>query len=248
MFLGFFKTPLLRELERKGIENIHYFTQGKRGVIFTGVLDKSKLIKTHFPSKKNLIKVAIKIKRKESKALERIKNEVNWLKVLNNENIGPRLLFYDKEYFVYGFVEGKFILDWIKDNGKEEIKKILIQILEQCFVMDILKVNKEEMHHPLKHIVIDRNNKSVLLDFERCNKTEKPKNVTQFIEFIFRVKKELGAKQIGVDEGDLRKLSMDYKNTYNDITFKNIIKCLNILNDYLKNMNIQRYIGLMRSV
>ncbi|MBU0456609.1 MAG: methyltransferase [Nanoarchaeota archaeon] len=221
-----FKTPLLRELERKGIENIHYFTQGKRGVIFTGVLDKSKLIKTHFPSKKNLIKVAIKIKRKESKALERIKNEVNWLKVLNNENIGPRLLFYDKEYFVYGFVEGKFILDWIKDNGKEEIKKILIQILEQCFVMDILKVNKEEMHHPLKHIVIDRNNKSVLLDFERCNKTEKPKNVTQFIEFIFRVKKELGAKQIGVDEGDLRKLSMDYKNTYNDITFKNIIKAL----------------------
>ena len=77
------KSKLLRELERKGIEEIKYLTHGKRGNIFTGIIDKSKLVKKYFPSKKNLVKVAIKVTREESKAIGRIENEANWLKVLN---------------------------------------------------------------------------------------------------------------------------------------------------------------------
>ena len=46
-------------------------------------------------------------------------------------------------------------------------------------------MDKEEMHHPYKHIIIDRKTKKpVLLDFERCHKTQEPKNVTQFCSYI----------------------------------------------------------------
>ena len=43
------------------------------------------------------------------------------------------------------------------------------------------------------------------------SKTEKPKNVTQFVEFICRLKEELSRKNINVDVEQLRKLSRIYK-------------------------------------
>ena len=178
------KSPLLNEFERKGIEDIHYLTHGKRGNIYTGFWNKNIFNKKQLGKK--LIKVAIKTKRKESQAQNRIKNEVNWLKVINKKGLGPQLLFYGETYFVYQFVEGDFILDYFKKNNKEKTKKVLINVLKQCFVLDKMGINKEEMHHPLKHIVIDK--KPVLLDFERTKKTEKPKNVTQFVEFLVRFK------------------------------------------------------------
>jgi putative serine/threonine protein kinase len=175
------KSEVLRKLESRGVSEIKYFAHGKRGNVFVGVFDKSKLIKTHF-AKPERVKVAIKVKRKESLAVERMKNEVRWLRVLNRSGIGPKLLFYGENFLVYEFVEGEFILEWIDKN--KENKKILIKVMEQCFEMDKLGVNKEEMHRPLKHIIIDKMDKPVLIDFERCYEAKKPHNVTQFGQFL----------------------------------------------------------------
>jgi len=218
------KSKLLRELESKNIEDIGYLTHGKRGDIFVGKVDKSKLIKTHFPSKKNIVKVAIKVKRRESKAIGRIENEVKWLKLLNKNGIGPRLMFSSENYFVYRFVEGEFILGWIKksDSEKKEISNVLVDLLKQCKKMDDLSVNKEEMHHPQKHILINERNEPVLLDFERCHQTEKPGNVTQFIEFICRVEKELAKKDFKIDVNKLRELAKEYKGSYANEVFNEI--------------------------
>jgi release factor glutamine methyltransferase len=205
------KTNLLRELESKLLENIHYFARGKRGVIYTATQDKSKLVKTHLTSKKNIIKVAIKTSRADSGAINRIQTEVNWLKILNKENIGPRFLFHDKNYLVYLFVEGIFILDWVKEHNKDEIKQVLMNLLNQCYIMDKMGVNKEEMHHPLKHVIVTKENQPILLDFERCSRTINPKNVTQFIEFICRLKGELDSKGFNIKIEQLRGLALSYK-------------------------------------
>jgi release factor glutamine methyltransferase len=204
------KSKLLRELERKNIVSIRYLTHGKRGNIFTGTLDKSKFIKSHF-ARKNEVKVGIKVKRAESLAVERMRNEANWLKVLNKKGVGPRFLFSGEDYLVYEFVEGEFVLDWVVDHDGEEIVGMLIKVLEQCYILDQLMVNKEEMHRPHKHILITKRNYPMMLDFERCSKTEKPKNVTQFVEFISRLKEELSRKDIKIDVEQLRKSSRIYK-------------------------------------
>ncbi len=201
------KSKLLRELEAKLLENITYFTEGKRGLIYTADLERSKLIKSHF-AKKNKIKVAIKA---EKRGLGRVANEITWLKVLNKRGIGPKLLFHSKEYFVYPFIEGEFILDWIKDKSKKEIKQVLSDVMGQCYILDKLFVTKEEMHHPHKHILIDKYGKAHLLDFERCTKTDKPKNVTQFVEFICRIGKELDNKGFNVKVELLRGKAKEYK-------------------------------------
>jgi len=207
------KSKLLRELERKGVENIKYLTHGKRGNIFIGIIDKSKLVKKFFPSKTNIVKVGIKVKREESKAMSRMENESNWLKVLNKKNIGPRYMFSGEDYLVYQFAEGEFILDWAKDKPIEEVKKVLLEVLEQCYIMDSLGVNKEEMHHPMKHIIVGE--KVVMLDFERCSRTEKPKNVTQFVEFICRT-------EFGFDKDQLRELAQEYKKDLSQEKFDSI--------------------------
>ncbi|MBT6774644.1 methyltransferase [Candidatus Woesearchaeota archaeon] len=219
------KSKILKELERKNIENLKYLTHGKRGNIFTGISDKSKRVKTHF-AKKEIVKVGIKVKRKESSAIERMRNEANWLKILNKKNIGPRLLFSGEDYLVYEFVEGEFILDWIKDNNKKDIQKVLVAVLKQCFELDQLGVNKEEMHHPLKHIIVTKDNHPVLLDFERCSRSDKVKNVTQFVEFICRIREELENKDIKLNKIDLREKAKSYKDDINPKNLEIIIKYL----------------------
>jgi len=220
------KSSLLRDLESKSIENISYYAKGKRGLVFTGIFDRSKLIKTHLPSKKELIKVAIKTKRPESKAENRIENEAYWLKVLNPLGIGPQLFFSAEDYLVTEFLDGELIHDWIASNGKKEILKVLLQLLEQCRILDELNVNKEELHHPQKHIIVDDLNRPVMIDFERCSKVERPQNVTQFIEFLARVDKELVKKQIKLPRELLKKAAQEYKQDFSYPKFEIIAKII----------------------
>jgi len=164
------KSKLLLLLEKKKINCIKKFAKGKRGIIYVGNL-KGK-------------KVAIKVKLRDSLAKGNIANEVKWLKILNKKNIGPRLISSSKNYFIYEFIDGKFIADFINNcDSKKIITATLKNILQQCRTLDKLKVNKAEMHHPHKHIIV-KNNRPALIDFERCRKTKKPKNVTQFCQFI----------------------------------------------------------------
>ena len=66
--------------------------------------------------------------------------------------------------------------------------------------MDKMNIDKEEMHHPYKHIIIEKKSKKpVLIDFERCHKTIDQKNVTQFCsyiisDFMLNVLKQKGIK------------------------------------------------------
>tara|TARA_Y100000310_G_scaffold345226_1_gene462889 strand:+ start:7939 stop:9138 length:1200 start_codon:yes stop_codon:yes gene_type:complete len=219
------KTQLLRELERQELENIHYLTSGKRGTIYIGILEKSKRIKTHF-AKKQSIKVGIKTKKEDSNAQNTIANEAYWMRTLNKHGIGPKYLFHSKNYVVYEFVKGQFILDWIESHKKTEIIATLKQILNQCYQLDKLQVNKEELHHPYKHILVTKENNAIMLDFERCSKTEKPQNVTQCIEFFTRIEQELAKTKIILDKQTLRRLAQEYKDTYAQNAFKDILKQL----------------------
>ena len=120
---------MLKRIEEKNIKNVKYFEKGKRGIIFTG-------------NHKNK-KIAIKIKNPDSSAVLRISNEIEFLKILNKKGIGPKLLFYDKNYLIYKFIDGEFIANYLKNNKKENIKKVIKNLMNQMFIMDKLKMNKE---------------------------------------------------------------------------------------------------------
>ena len=85
---------------------------------------------------------------------------------------------------MYYFVEGSLLPEFlIKEKNKEKKRKIIIKILNQARTLDKLKINKLEFTRPLKHIFIKGNNVTII-DFERSYYTEKPKNVTQFCQYL----------------------------------------------------------------
>ena len=182
-----------------------YFSKGKRGKIY---LENSYAIKKASPV--------------------RINNEVKWLRILNKHRMGPKLINYSKNHFRYRFIKGDFIIDFIKKSKKLLIKKILINVLKQCRMMDKLKVNKKEMHHPVKHIIV-KNNKAFMIDFERCFKTNKPKNVTQFSQFIMsnNLEELLNKKGFKINKIKLLKILIKYKHNQNERNFKRILRLIN---------------------
>ncbi|MBS3101425.1 methyltransferase [Candidatus Woesearchaeota archaeon] len=204
------KNELLKKLERRGISNARYLAKGHRGVIFTG-LYKNK-------------KIAVKSKNPQSAAVGRIENEAKWLERLNKSKIGPKLLIHDRDYFAYEYIGGDFIIDCLKKSSKGKIKKIIKDIFSQMLALDKLKIDKEEMHHPIKHVIVSKN-KPYLIDFERAHYSKSPKNVTQFCQFLMGgyAMEILRGKKIAIDNGRLIQLAKVYKNNPNRANFRKIV-------------------------
>nr|MBA4404714.1 hypothetical protein [Nanoarchaeum sp.] len=184
------------------LKNVQYFAKGKRSIVYTGEYNKTK--------------VAIKTKSPESKAVDRLANEANYLRLLNKHKIGPKLITSGKDYIIYKFVQGELFIDYIKRNKDFEIIK---KILEQCRTLDKLKINKLEFTHPIKHIFIEKN-KITIIDFERCYKTNNPKNVTQFCQFL------INSDIFNLKNEKFKEILIKYKKDQNNKNFKEILKII----------------------
>ena len=186
----------------KDIKEITYLAKGKRGVIYTGILKGEK--------------VSIKKKHPDSEAIGRIKNEANFLKILNKYKIGPELIRTGKDYLVYIYVEGVFLPEFLKKEKNNERKnKVLINILKQARILDKLKINKLEFTRPLKHVFV-KYPKVVIIDFERSYYTKNPKNVTQFCQYLIK----------GNYMKNNLKVFKNYKENQTEKNFKEILKLI----------------------
>ena len=159
--------------------------------------------------------IVVKVEREDSKAVNRILNEAFWLKMLNKKGIGPKFLKLEGNKVYMEFIEGEKILDYAKKASKKELNKVLVELLEQCRILDKMQVNKLEMNHPMKHVLV-RKNKVVMIDFERCKRTENPKNVTQVCQFLSRYFKIVG----------ILEKAKSYKEDFSENSYKEIKKCL----------------------
>ena len=210
------KSRFLKDAEKHGLKQVIYFTKGKRGWIY----------KANYKGKQ----VCIKRKIPQSAALKTIENEARYLKLLNRYGIGPRFYFKTKNYLVIEFVDGKPIEEFIKSTDDAElIKKVLFTVFKKCRKMDQLKINKEEMHHPRKHIIVELRKKKpivTLIDFDRAHKTQKPKNVTQFCQYLISTKMIglLEEKGIFIDKGVMLHKAREYKHNPTKKNFEQILK------------------------
>jgi len=210
------KSRFLKDAEKHGLKQVIYFAKGKRGWVY----------KAYYKGKK----ICIKRKISQSAALKTIENEAKYLKLLNRYNIGPKFYFKTKKYLVIEFVDGKPIEEFIRStNDAELIKKVLFIIFKKCRKLDQLKINKEEMHHPRKHIIVGLRKKKpivTLIDFERAHKTQKPKNVTQFCQYLISTKmiRLLEEKGIFIDKGIMLHRAREYKHNPTKKNFNQILK------------------------
>jgi len=202
------------KLRIKGIKQIEFLTKGKRGYVYTGIYKNKK--------------VAIKIKNPDSKAESRIQNEIKFTKLLNKYKIAPKFLFADKKgsYLLQEYINGIFFPEFAEKNNKIKIKKVIVDVFKQCYILDQLKIDKEEMHNPYKHIIVAKQNKPFLIDFERCHYVIAGKNVTQFATyFISRFMENLlKKKKIKINRKKMISTAQIYKHCQTKENLYAIIK------------------------
>lgn len=113
--------------------------------------------------------------------------EVRYLTILQRRNFVPKLFGFNAEELriEMEFVNGTFIRDFVRERDFEDVIEVLKRCLDVCFYLDRMRVQKEEMNHPQKHVIVA--DRIVFIDFERAYENPNPSNVTQFLEYVRKV-------------------------------------------------------------
>ena len=138
---------------------------------------------------------AIKVFRREF--IYNFFKEAKFLTLLQPFDFIPRLYCVDFKNLklVMERVEGERIGNLFREATKGRkytvFENVVMKCLDICFLLDSLCIQKEEMHRPDKHIIVQRN-RVVLIDFERSHFTKKPSNLSQFVSYLpFKIDDEL---------------------------------------------------------
>ena len=212
-------TFIIFEGEKK-VGNISVLGKGTTSIVLKGVKDD----KT----------VAIKVLRKDANRPSVI-DEAKRLELANKVGVGPKLIGYRDKVLVMEYVEGKGIVEGLKglldQHQIPEIKRIIKDLLTQCYNLDRLGLDHGELSYADKHVIITRNMRPVIIDFESASTTRKTANLTSIIQYIFyRLPYSEHIRQIfGItDLNALYSLLRRYKREKSDDIFKSILEFLGL--------------------
>ena len=147
-----------------------FLARGKRSIVYR-VLNSDAVVKTPHPT---------------TKACNHLAIEARFLEILNRHGIGPKLISYREGELKMAYVPGERIDRFLARADRNTCEAVLQKVISQLAVMDRLGINKAELNHPYKHIIVRPDLTPVLIDFERCRHTERPQNINQFREYLKR--------------------------------------------------------------
>ena len=186
----------LKELQKLGMESLEF--SGEKEAFSVPVLGKG-CVGIVTIAYRNGKKAALKIRRVDADR-SRMQQEAKMLKKANSVHVGPRLLGVSKNFLLMQFIDGDLLPKWLnKQIGKAVVRKVLREVLEQCWRLDIVGLDHGELSHAPKHIIIDKKNKPFIVDFETASLNRKPSNVTSICQFLFisGVVAEKAAEKLG---------------------------------------------------
>jgi putative serine/threonine protein kinase len=222
---------IIRKLKGVGLKEV--FIQGKTQIDGLQVLGKG-CTAVVISAKTRYGLTAVKLLRTDSDR-KTLKGEGAFLSKVNALGVGPKLYYVTDEFLVLEYIKGKRIGDFIeglKGRGKAgRLRRVLKDMLSQCFVLDKNKVAHCELSNPVKHIIIKPNYKPVILDFESANSNKKYSNVTSLAQSLFvggklspKVRRTLGIKEIKPIIESLR----EYKQNPKQETFEKVLRNLRL--------------------
>ncbi|MCS7098091.1 MAG: protein kinase [Candidatus Methanomethyliaceae archaeon] len=160
-------------------------------------------------------KVAIKVLRSDANRTS-LEGEGAILKLVNEAGIGPKLISVKDTVIVMEYIEGEFLPNWLRnEKNSEKIIKIIREILEQCYKLDVMGIDHGELSNPKEHIIV-KNERVVIIDFETASLHRKCRNLSSIISYLFFNKEnaEILKKIIKWDGEILLKLIKEYKSSF----------------------------------
>ena len=167
------KHALRRELERQNIRCIQFAAKGHRGYVYRGMHRKKPVaIKTNKP-----------INKPGRITPTGLVHEAAILSEVTKKSIGPKVFFFHKDYLVMAWIDGTYFPDALKAATPRRCIFLLLSLLKQAYILDTLGIQKEEMHRPIRNVLVS-GRRVTLLDFERARRIPHPHNITQYCQFL----------------------------------------------------------------
>jgi putative serine/threonine protein kinase len=169
----------LRELGVKAVEFVgeaNVFNVPILGKGFVGIV-----IVAHADGQR----VALKIRRVDANR-DGLQHEAQMLTKANTVQVGPKLIGVSRNFLLMELIDGALLPDWLDaDKEKEHVRGVLKDLLEQCWRLDRAGLDHGELSRAPKHIILDKQRKPWIVDFESASVNRKPANVTSVCQFLF---------------------------------------------------------------
>lgn len=176
-------------------------------------------------------KVALKMRRIDADRAD-FKHEAEMLQKANAIGVGPKFMAISTNFMVSQLIDGDLLEDWLEiQTDKELIRKVLVDILEQCWRLDEACLDHGEISKATKHLLVDKENRPFIVDFETGSIVRRVINVTSVCQFLFmgnsRAAKMLG-EVFGVKEkSELIAALRNFKKNENRANFEGLLEmCL----------------------
>ncbi len=215
----------IKELEKHGVTAIEFagkalaFNMPVLGKGYVGIVVTA-LVKG--------VKVALKMRRVDSDR-QGLEQEAELLFKANQTRVGPKFLDVSKNFLLMQLVDGELLAFWLDTHREKElVRRVLVDILEQCWRLDEVGLDHGELSKAPKHLLVDKTSKPFIVDFETASIKRKVANVTAVCQFLFVgnnsvaniISKIFGERQLTKIVDTLK----NYKRSRNRQNFEKIIE------------------------
>lgn len=172
----------LEELRRLGVSEVEF--AGKTSASNIPVLGKGYVGVVVIALAKGQ-RVALKMRRIDADRPDFI-HEAQMLQKANAIGVGPKFIAASKNFLLSQLIDGDLLGDWLEtQRDKELIRKVLVDILEQCWRLDETGLDHGEISKAPKHLLVDKSDKPFIVDFETASIMRRVINVTSVCQFLF---------------------------------------------------------------
>ncbi len=171
--------------------------------------------------------VALKIRRVDANRVD-MQRDYELQKLANCVGVGPKAFVATQDLFTMEFIDSFKIGKWFESirtrTPKKEVRALVKDVLEQCYLLDSHGLDHGELSNPSKHILIrnpetfEGKRKTVIIDYESASTQRRPSNLTAVSAFLFlggwqseKLRKILGLPSGGLSRKKLISMLGDYK-------------------------------------
>jgi putative serine/threonine protein kinase len=172
----------IKELQKHGIQALEF--AGKASAFNVSVLGKG-YVGIVVVAYLNGQRVALKMRRVDADR-QSLEHEADLLIKANNVDVGPKFIAATNDFLLMQLIDGDLLYDWLEtQRDKELVRKVLVDILEQCWRLDEIGLDHGELSKAPKHLLVDKASKPFIVDFETASVERKVANVTAVCQFLF---------------------------------------------------------------
>ncbi len=148
--------------------------------------------------------IVLKIRRIDSRRNSLLRDAV-YLHIASKYKISPKIYYYDNDVIALEPVLGPSFSKTIMT--REYCELVLRRLLWKTFLLDRLGINHSELAIPYGHILLDYDYEPYIIDYESARFKKRPKNTTQVVGALLRIKPPC----ITINTQEIRPILREYK-------------------------------------